>query len=197
VRRAILARHGESEYSVRGALNGDVGAVCGLTEEGRDQARRLGEALRDEPIDLCVVTEFQRVRETADAALAGRDVPRLVVPELNDPRFGRFEGCHIDEYRAWAESVASSEPPSEDSEARHAIVERYARGFRILLARPEDTLLLVAHSLPLAYVFGARDGADPGALMPLVLYAEPYELVADELECAVERLEAWIAAPTW
>ena len=76
---AILSRHGESEYSVRGAINGDPTVAVALTEEGREQARRLGELLGDEPIELCVTSEFQRVRETADLALAGRGVPRLVL----------------------------------------------------------------------------------------------------------------------
>ena len=74
---AILARHAESEFSVRGAMNGDPATACPLTDEGRDQAHRLGEALRDDRIDFAVVTEFARTVETADLALAGRDVPRL------------------------------------------------------------------------------------------------------------------------
>src|ERR1041385_6375578 len=93
--RAILARHGESEYSARGLLNGDVAVHVGLTERGRHEARRLGEALREEPLDLCVTSEFRRVRETVDIALAGRDVPRVVDPRLNDPLYGRFEGADI------------------------------------------------------------------------------------------------------
>ena len=40
---AILARHAESEYSVRGAINGDVAVPVALTERGREQARRLGD----------------------------------------------------------------------------------------------------------------------------------------------------------
>src|SRR5437899_8123738 len=100
----IFARHGESEFSARGLLNGEVGVAGGLTQRGRAEARRLGEALRDEPLDLCVMSQFQRVRETADEALRGRDVARLVLAELNDPLYGRFEGRRLAEYRAWASS---------------------------------------------------------------------------------------------
>src|SRR5919206_2235720 len=97
----ILARHGESELSAAGLVSGDPAEPRGLTEIGREQARRLGERLAEEPIDLCVTSEFARVRQTADLALAGRDVPRLVVPELNDIRFGAFEGKPFDEYMTW------------------------------------------------------------------------------------------------
>src|SRR5262245_8956836 len=74
VETLLLARHGESEYSARGAVNGDPRIACPLTDTGREQARALGRALAGDRVDLCVVTEFERVRETADLALAGRDV---------------------------------------------------------------------------------------------------------------------------
>ena len=89
--RVILTRHAESVFNVRGVLNGDPSIPGGLTEEGRAQARRLGERLRDEQIDLCVTTEFERTQETADIALAGRNVPRAIVPDLNDPPAGDLE----------------------------------------------------------------------------------------------------------
>jgi probable phosphoglycerate mutase len=197
VRRAILARHGESEFSARAAMNGDVAVACGLTATGREEAARLREVLRDEPLDLCVVTEFQRVRETADEVLRGRSVPRLVVPELNDPLYGRFEGAQLEQYRAWASAAPSSEAPEGGGESRLAIVKRYTRGLRLLLGRPEDSILVVAHSLPLAYVLGAREGREPGVRVPLVKNATPYELDAAELARATELLERWVAAPTW
>ncbi len=73
-------------------MNGDPRVACSLTELGRQQAEQLGERLVGEPLDLCVVTEFPRTLETADIVLEDRDVPRLVVPELNDPYYGAFEG---------------------------------------------------------------------------------------------------------
>ena len=190
MRLAILARHGESAFSARGLVNGDVGTVCPLTALGREEARRLGAALSDR-IDLCVTTEFERTRETADIALAGRDVPRLVVPELDDPHYGEFEGGPLEEYRAWARSHGSGEAPP-GGESRQAIVERYVRGFRTVLSRPEETVLVVAHSLPIAYVL-----AEPRPRAPMVEHAAAHRLEAHELAAGVARLEAWLAAPSW
>jgi broad specificity phosphatase PhoE len=197
MRRVILARHGESEFSVRGALNGDISVPCGLTPAGIDQAHLLGEALRGEPIELCVTSEFERAHATADEALEGRDVPRLVLPELNDPLYGPYEGAQIDEFRAWAGSASSAESPGPGGESRFAIVERYARAFRLLLDRPEATVLAVAHSLPIAYALGARAGDAPSARTPLADYATPYPFERDELDRATAVLERWLAAPTW
>ena len=193
----VLARHGESEYSARGLCNGDPAVPVALTERGRDEARRLGESLRDVPLDLCVTTALMRTSETAEAALAGRDVPRLVVPELSDPLLGRFEGATIDDYRAWAHGSSSSAAPGPGGESRLAVVERYARGLRILLARPEQAILAVCHSLPLAYALEARAGRPPAHHMPIVDHATPYPFTRAELDAAATVLETWLAAPTW
>jgi alpha-ribazole phosphatase len=193
----ILARHGESVFSERLLVNGDVAVPGPLTPKGEEEAQALGRKLVGEVIDLCVTTEFERTRQTADLALAGRDVPRLVVPELNDPRYGRFEGGALQDYRSWATSVTSGDQVPGGGESRRQIVERYARGFRIVIARAEANVLVVAHSLPIAYVLAARDGAPPRPRVPLVEHAHAYVLAAGELERAVTALEDWCAAPTW
>jgi broad specificity phosphatase PhoE len=196
VETAILVRHGESELSAAGVVSGEPSEPRGLTELGREQARRLGELLADEPIGLCVTSEFARVRDTADLALAGRDVPRLVVPELNDVRFGEFEGRSFDEYRAWARTRDPTEAPS-DGESRAQVAARYVRGFRLVLARPEATILVVAHGLPLRYTLLALDGLDPTPIVEQMPLAEPYRLRRVELERALERLERWSRTPVW
>jgi broad specificity phosphatase PhoE len=196
MRRAILARHGESALSLRGVMNGDPGVSCPLTDAGEAQARRLGDALRDEPIDLCVVTEFERTQRTAELALAGRDVPRLVVPELNDIHVGEYEGGPLETYRAWARERSPVEVPS-GGESRAGVAERYARGFRVVLARPEETVLVVAHGLPIRYLLLAVEGDPPRPVIESLEYATPYRLSRAELEAGVERLELWVRDPVW
>jgi probable phosphoglycerate mutase len=195
--RAIFVRHGESEYSAKALVNGDPSIVVGLTEEGREQARWLVDRLESEPIDLCVVTEFGRTHETADLALGDRDVPRVVVRDLNDPFYGDFEGKALDDYRKWAWTHGPTDVPPGNGESRAAIAERYARGFRFLLDRPEETILVVCHSLPIAFALAAADGRRPSAKMPLVTPAEPHILYEDSLRDAVERIEVWVRDPVY
>ncbi len=192
----LLARHGESVFSAAGVMNGDPSAPGPLTETGREQARALGEGLRGEEIELCAVTPFERVRETADLALAGRDVPRLVVPELSDPGYGSFEGGQLDAYREWVWTHGPLDAPP-GGESRAEIAARYARGLRLLLDRPERLVLLVAHSLTIRYALNAAAGRAPQARAELVELAVPFRLDADELGAAVELLEAWCAAPAF
>jgi broad specificity phosphatase PhoE len=196
--RVVLVRHGESEFSVRSACNGDPRVEGGgLTEVGRAQARALGALLADDQLDLCATTEFQRTRETADLALEGRDVPRIVVPELNDIRFGRYEGLPLDEYRVWARSAPPDELCPGGGESRAQAAQRYAAGYRRLLVRPESTVLVVAHALPIRYVLSALLERDPSAIVEPVEECEPHRFSAGQLENAVARLEAWAAAPVF
>jgi broad specificity phosphatase PhoE len=194
---AILARHGESELSLRGTVSGDPSVAGPLTAAGREQARRLGELLAREPIDLCVTSEFERTRETADLALAGRDIPRLVLADLNDVRFGSYEGRQLVDYRGWAAEHAPTEEAPGGGESRASTVRRYVRAYRTILGRADRTILVVAHGLPIRYVLNALEEQDPAPLVEQVPYAETFRLSAEELALAVGRLESWAAQPAW
>jgi alpha-ribazole phosphatase len=197
MRTAILVRHAESEFSVRGLVNGDPRTELGLTQVGREQAAALGTLIRDDPIELCAVTEFARTAETADIALAGRDVPRLVVPELNDIRFGSFEGGSFDEYVRWAHTHGPAEDSPGGGESRVDAARRFIAGYRKLLERPEETLLVIGHGLPVRYILSALVELDPAAKVDPVEHAEPFRVSATQLERAVDRLEGWTRNPVF
>ena len=196
MKTAILARHAESVFSVRATMNGDPAIAGPLTEEGVEQSRRLGEALRNEPIDLCVVTEFERAIKTADIALEGRDVPRLVVPELNDINVGRFEGGPLETYLDWARTASPLDVP-EGGESRAAAAARVARGGGVVLERHEDHLLVIAHGMPIRYLLLAVAGEGPRPVLEKVDYATPYKVTRQELSEAVDDLRRWGENPAW
>jgi broad specificity phosphatase PhoE len=195
--RVFLARHGESAYSVAGRMNGDPRTEVRLTQRGRREAHELGAKLALVELDLCATSEFGRTHETADIALAGRDVPRLVVAELNDVRVGAFEGKTLAEYREWAHAQSPTALPPGGDESRAATVARYVRGYETVLERPEKTILVVAHGLPIRYVLNAARAELPEPIVQNVEHATPYELSRAELAVAVERLAAWCEIPTW
>jgi probable phosphoglycerate mutase len=193
VEQLILARHGESDYNARGLVNGDPDRRCQLTPTGRLQAQRLGTLLQDESIDLCATSTFERTKETAAIALARqRAVPRLVVPELNDHPAGHFEGLGMAAYLEWAHASASRERIPGAAESRLDVARRFARGYRLLLERPEATILAIVHSLPISYLLSG-----PVRRLPLVDYAAPATVHAAEMRAGVERLENWVTSPTW
>jgi len=97
----ILARHGLAGSNRDGIASCAVPGE-GLVPEGVEQARALGELLADEGISLAATTDLARTQETLALALGGRDVPTILVPELNEIHFGSFDGGLLDTYRDWA-----------------------------------------------------------------------------------------------
>lgn len=141
--RLTALRHAESVFNARGVVNGDPRVPGGLTERGREQARRVRTLLASEQIDLCATTSFQRCIETADILLEGREVPRLIVAELNDPPVGELELHPYAELEAWrARHGPDAFVPGISSSE---YFERIRRGFSRLAERPEDHVLAVIH----------------------------------------------------
>jgi len=196
--RLILARHGESTYSARGLNNGDPSVDVVLTPAGEEQARALGRELTGEPIELVVTSNFHRTRETAELAMAGRDVPFEVDPRLADPDVGSYEGKTLDEYREWAWNAPSDERCPGGGESRCEIAARVADAYRRIAGLEPRTILVVAHGITIAYPLDAADGLPPAPrLRAPVEYATPFFLDAAGVRRAVETIDAWLADPTW
>ena len=194
MREVVLARHAESEFSALDRLNGDAAVEVRLTASGRDQARQLGGTAG--PVDLVVHTAFSRTRETAELAWPG--TPLLEVPDLDEFGFGRFEGTTwSDGFHEWVLSSAPGEGVPGGGESRVAAVERFVRGYRIVLARPEARIAVVAHGAPIRYVLLALARKPPARVLEGVDPARPFTVSANELARAVEHLEAWLASPAW
>jgi 2,3-bisphosphoglycerate-dependent phosphoglycerate mutase len=197
VRRLLLVRHAESELGALGLVDGDPDRANALSETGREQAEQLRARLEGKPVDLLVTTRLQRTRETAELALGRRDVPRLVVAELDEIRFGRWEGRPFEEYAGWAWTAGPTERAPGDGESRQAVAARFAAGWRRVLERPEQTVLAVVHGLIVRYTLDAARGLVPAQRADQVALAEPYELSDDELRAAVRTLEGWAQRPVW
>jgi len=154
----VLSRHAHSTLNLAHRVNGDPTVSVPLTDEGRAAAARLGEQLEALPIELCVHTRFPRTRDTALAALAGRDVPMLEEPLLDDIYVGDLEGVTIDEYRTWKSEHRRSDS-FPNGESLDAAAARYARAFSRLLDRPEEVVLVVCHEIPVRYALNAARGS--------------------------------------
>jgi len=159
VRLFVFARHGESVLNIERRINGDPSVDVPLSEQGELQAHKLGVEIANIGFDLCVHTRFERTRQTAEIALAGRDVPLTDEPLLDDIDVGDFEGEKLETYRAWKHSHAR-EVPFPGGESLDDAALRYARAFRNLLALPHDTVLVVTHEIPIRYALNGASGSD-------------------------------------
>jgi len=102
--RVYLVRHGETNWNLRGKIQGG-GYDVPLNDTGRDQAQRAARALSGIPLDAVASSSLSRAKETADI-LWERQVSeadatsvkplRIMNEGFNEMRFGVFEGF---EYR--------------------------------------------------------------------------------------------------
>jgi broad specificity phosphatase PhoE len=155
----VLTRHAHSLLNVEGRVNGDPSVVAPLSEDGRGEARLLGAQLTHIGLDLCVCTRFQRTRETAELALAGRDVPLEVESLLDDVDVGDLEGWPIAQYREFKRGLGREEP-FPGGESLDDAARRYARGFRRLAERGAGRVLVVCHEIPIRYALNAAAGSE-------------------------------------
>ena len=192
MRLFVLARHAETTLNHQRRINGDPAVPADLTESGREQARLLGDEVRSLPIDLCVHTRFGRTRVTAELALMGRDVSWVEDPLFDDIDVGDLEGQTIDEYRAWKRDHTRADP-FPGGESLDDAARRYARGFRTLLARDADVVLVVAHEIPIRYALNMSSGSDDlDAPVHAIPNARPYLFDAAALERAAARIEGLV-----
>ena len=194
MKELVLARHAESEFNVAERLNGDPSVEVKLTETGRAQARALGEEAG--PVDLAAHSSFGRARETAE--LAWPAAPLLEVPELGEFTFGSFEGSRwADGFDEWVRTSAPDVGAPGGGESRVEAARRFVRGYRALLARPEERIAAIAHGAPVAYVLLALEGKSPVRKLAAVEQARPFTIAAADLERALDLIDAWAASPAF
>ena len=188
MRLFLLARHGQSLFNVDKVVNGDPALDRALSEQGIEEAERLAGQIAAVRLDLVAVSPFPRALQTADIALGGRDVPRLVDEALGDVRIGELEGASLDAYReAPAHSNRKERFPGGESLDEAAL--RYAGALERLLAREETATLVVCHEIPVRYLVNAAAGsAHLDGPLRYVANATPYVFDDMSLRRAVERI---------
>jgi probable phosphoglycerate mutase len=168
VTRIIAVRHGETAWNVDSRIQGQLD--IGLNDNGRWQARRVGEALAAEAIAAVYSSDLGRARQTAQpiAEFAGISV----VPDegLRERCFGRFEGMTFDEIsqqwpeeaQNWRRRVPEWQPPC-GGESLLQLRERVTRTVVELASRhPGEQIVMVAHGgvLDALYRVATRQDVD-------------------------------------
>jgi probable phosphoglycerate mutase len=161
-----------------------------LTDEGREEARMLGAQLANVALDLCVHTRFPRTEETAELALAGRDVRTEVEPRLDDIRIGEYEGLPIERYRE-AKAALGRKTPFPGGESLDDAALRFAAAYGDLLARDVERVLVVCHEIPVRYALNAAAGSDQldGPPFHDLPNAVPFVFDGTVLARAVQRIQ--------
>jgi broad specificity phosphatase PhoE len=150
LRRAILVRHGETEWSVSGQHTGSTDIP--LTENGRDVARRLAPLMADARFALVLTSPLGRARETC--TLAGLGERAEVDADLMEWNYGEYEGLTTKQIDAKAPGwmlFRDGCPGGESPAAVRARVDRVIARIR----RVDGDVALFAHG-HVFRVFAAR-----------------------------------------
>lgn len=161
MRLFVFARHGHTTYNVEHRVNGDPSVPVALSEDGRVQAKGLALMIAHFDFDLCVHTRFPRTVETARLALGERfgQIPMFEEPGLDDVDIGELDGWTLDRYRSWKEQHTRHDR-FPGGESLDETARRYAASFRRLAERPEQSILVICHDIPVRYVLNAAAGSD-------------------------------------
>jgi len=182
----LLIRHGESRAAT---ADDPFPLVDGhgdpeLHANGREQARKVGERLRDQPIDAIYVTKLQRTQETAAPLSQHLGITPIVDPDLHEVNLGEWEGgvlrikAHDNDpifQRLQAEQRWDVIPGAESWQQLN---ERILRGLRrIQQQHPDQLVAAVVHGGVIAHILAhatqarpfAFNGADNGSISHIVL----------------------------
>lgn len=85
-----VVRHGETLFNQRGIAQGWCDAP--LTEEGINQAKALGESLKDVEFTAAYSSVSERAMDTGNYALGGRNIQLQLTEDLKEMNFGSLEG---------------------------------------------------------------------------------------------------------
>lgn len=88
--KIYITRHGETEWNREGRMQGWENS--NLTEKGIDNARRLGESLKNIDFECIYCSPLGRAVETANCIRGNKDTKIVIKENLKEMGFGIWEG---------------------------------------------------------------------------------------------------------
>ncbi|ANP54712.1 putative phosphoglycerate mutase [Streptomyces griseochromogenes] len=182
----VLLRHGETPLTPQKRFSGSGGTDPSLSDAGREQARRVAEALaRRGTIQAVVASPLARTQETAGfvATRLGLDV--TIDDGLRETDFGAWEGLtfgevrerHPDDLNAWLADPEAHPTGGGESFAETATRMEATRQ-KLVAAYAGRTVLLVTHVTPIKTLVRLALGAPPESLFRMELSAASLSAVA-------------------
>ena len=165
ITRLFLVRHGATELTAEDRFSGNVGVE--LSEEGRRQAGRLGERLRDEDVIAVYSSPMSRAMETARIIAEACASSIEVRDGLREISHGRWEGLtrvdveerFAEEYSSWEEDPFTFAP--EGGESGVAVLARVLPVIREIVTRHVgERVLVVSHKATIRLALSSLLGFD-------------------------------------
>ena len=152
----IMLRHGVTKHTVNKVFSGLGGDDPGLTDLGREQAKRAAARLAKRgPIDAIVASPLRRTRETADVVAEELGLDVELEPGFAEMGFGEWDGLAFfdimerwpDDMRSWLDSPDVAPPGGESFDT---VLKRVDEARQRLLTDYEgQTVVVVSHVTPI------------------------------------------------
>lgn len=164
--RVYLVRHGATQLSAEDRFAGEIGVD--LSDEGRGQAARLGERLRDDDIRAVYCSPSSRTVETAQIVARSCGLPVAHVDGLREIHHGHWEGLtrqevesrFPQEYSDWEEDPFTFAPAGGESGV--SVLSRALPALRdIVLRHAGQSVLVVSHKATIRLLLSSLLGFDP------------------------------------
>ncbi len=161
----ILVRHGQTPWNKDKIFRGSKDIP--LNDQGREEARQAGEALKQEKIDAIYTSPLSRSRDTALAIAQHHGLPVQDHPGLSDLCYGEWEGLplaevkvkYADLYRQWETAPHMVRFPGGET-----LAELRGRALAavqgIVACHPGQTVVLSAHRAVNKVLIAAFIGLD-------------------------------------
>jgi len=165
VTRLHLIRHGATTLSAEDRFAGAVEVP--LSDEGRAQARRLGERLATTKLAALYASPLGRTVETARLVGAPQALEPRLEPGLKEIAHGHWEGMRRQEveqkfaaeYEAWEADPFTFAPP--EGETGLAVMARALPVIReIVLRHPGENVAVVSHKATIRLLLSSLLGFD-------------------------------------
>ena len=157
--RIILIRHGVTDFTVSGRLDGRGGANPELNAEGVRQAdavaRIIPDLVGDQPARV-ITSSLRRTQMTGAAVAAALGVTPELQPDWDERSFGEWDGLTLAQINErhpakLARMRADAAYPPPGGESRVAVAERVTRAFEEIATAP-GTFVVVTSRVPILVV---------------------------------------------
>lgn len=166
VQRAWLIRHGQTDWNAQHRWQGH--APTSLNAAGHEQARALGQHLRDKPIGAVYSSDLPRALQTAQAVAAYYNTEPITDPRFREVNVGVFQALFPDELRelypdelaSWRSGNLDYAPPG--GESRREFQERLEAAFTDVTENGNHTdIAIVTHGGTIRHILRRICADDP------------------------------------
>jgi len=160
-----LLRHGQTDWNVTGRWQGQTSHAPGLYDAGRAQALAVLDQLKDVDFAAIYCSDLPRARQTAELICKSLNLNIYLEPRLREMNLGAWEGMLSNDIEARyplelaerAHDPLHARPPQGESPLD--VEERVIPAvMEITKKHPDDSVLIVSHSVPLAVIICHAQG---------------------------------------